>query len=182
LSACFNVDDALNFIAVDAGTLIDSPVRGLRPVRAARWVVLNEPKPGHATLSPDLADDVTMSKKELSTRSASPFETPALPATLSKSSLLLMVAMPVPYRPDHPGSRIDKADGVLPDGRYDVFVVDANDVDGMLALDLTVLSGAHKGDVVTILATGVEDDPIELLGTPAVLHVEDGAPRVVFDD
>ena len=31
-----------------------SPVRGLRPVRAWRWVTENEPKLGHATRSPVL--------------------------------------------------------------------------------------------------------------------------------
>jgi hypothetical protein len=51
----FSTELALNFKAVDAGTFTGAPVWGLRPVRAARRVVLNEPKPGHATLSPFLA-------------------------------------------------------------------------------------------------------------------------------
>jgi hypothetical protein len=93
-----------------------------------------------------------------------------------------MVAMPVPYRRDHPGSRIDQAVVVLPDGRYDVFVVDATDVEGVLTLDLTVLTGAHKGEVVTVRVTGASTDAIDLLGTPGTLHVEQGAPRVDFDD
>ena len=53
-SSAFSTELALNFMAVEAGTFTAAPVWGLRPVRAARWVVLNEPKPGHATLSPVL--------------------------------------------------------------------------------------------------------------------------------
>ena len=44
----------MNFIAVEAAIFTGAPVCGLRPVRAGRLVVLNEPKPGHATLSPFL--------------------------------------------------------------------------------------------------------------------------------
>ena len=47
---------AVNFIAVDAAIFTGAPVCGLRPVRALRLVVLNEPKPGHATFSPFLVD------------------------------------------------------------------------------------------------------------------------------
>jgi hypothetical protein len=50
--ADFSVELALNFIAVDALICTGAPVCGLRPVRALRLVVLNEPKPGHATFSP----------------------------------------------------------------------------------------------------------------------------------
>ena len=41
--------------AVDAAIFTGSPVCGLRPVRAARLDVLNDPNPGHATLSPFFA-------------------------------------------------------------------------------------------------------------------------------
>jgi len=51
-----------NFIAVDAGTVTGAPVCGLRPVRALRLVVLNEPKPGHATFSPFVVVETTTSK------------------------------------------------------------------------------------------------------------------------
>ncbi len=49
----------MNFIAVEAAIFTGAPVCGLRPVRAARLVVLNEPKPGQATLSPFLVAFVT---------------------------------------------------------------------------------------------------------------------------
>ena len=54
LSAVLRVELGVNFIAVEAAIFTGAPVCGLRPVRAARLVVLNEPKPGHATLSPFL--------------------------------------------------------------------------------------------------------------------------------
>jgi len=58
-----SVELAENFIAVDAGTTTVAPVCGLRPVRSLRRVVLNEPKPGHATLSPFFVEATTSSKK-----------------------------------------------------------------------------------------------------------------------
>ena len=59
LSVALRVDEALNFIAVEAGICTVAPVCGLRPSRAERWVVLNEPKPGQATLSPPFAASTT---------------------------------------------------------------------------------------------------------------------------
>jgi len=53
----------VNFIAVEAGTVTAAPVCGLRPVRSLRSVVLNEPKPGHATFSPFLVEATTKSKQ-----------------------------------------------------------------------------------------------------------------------
>lgn len=71
---------------------------------------------------------------------------------------------------------------VLPDGTYDVFVVDAT-VDGDTAtLELTVLAGEHKGEVVTVTATGLGIDELDLLGMPGTLTVENGVPRVAIDE
>jgi hypothetical protein len=53
-------------------------------------VVLNEPKPGQATLSPFFVDETTWSKKAPIVRSASAFDTPADSATASTSSALVM--------------------------------------------------------------------------------------------
>jgi hypothetical protein len=75
-----------------------------------------------------------------------------------------------------------QADAVLPDGSYDVIVVDAERLDGDAAvkavrLDLTVLGGDHKGEVVTVRATGLTiHDPLDLLGVPGTLVVSDGKP------
>ena len=59
LSAVFSVALGVNFIAVEAAIFTGAPVCGLRPVRAARLLVVNEPKPGQATLSPFLVDLMT---------------------------------------------------------------------------------------------------------------------------
>ena len=90
LSVDFRVELAVNFIAVEAAIFTGAPVCGLRPVRAGRLVVLNEPKPGHATLSPFLVVATTVSKKAPIVRSASALDTPAASATASMSSALVI--------------------------------------------------------------------------------------------
>lgn len=67
---------------------------------------------------------------------------------------------------------------MLPDGRYDAFVVWAENADdGRLTLDLTITSGDHKGDVLSITAA-YDADPIALTGMPCTLVIEDGAPHL----
>jgi hypothetical protein len=69
---------------------------------------------------------------------------------------------------------------MLPDGTYDAVVVDA-EVEGeagSVALELTLLDGEHKGEVVRITAAGIDRDPLDLLAVPATLVVRDGEPRV----
>jgi hypothetical protein len=76
---------------------------------------------------------------------------------------------------------------MLEDGTYDAFVVDAHALaDGPsgrrgLELDLTVLSGPHKGEVVSVRATGEERDETDVLGLPATLTVADGEPTLSLD-
>ena len=73
------------------------------------------------------------------------------------------------------------APGALTDGSYDALVVDAVDHDdGSVAVDLTIIAGAAKGEVVTLRATGLEGDPLDLLGVPATITVTDGRPSVRF--
>ena len=50
-SSALSVLLEVNFIRVEAAMFTGSPVCGLRPVRAADFEVLNEPKPGHAIFS-----------------------------------------------------------------------------------------------------------------------------------
>ncbi len=81
------------------------------------------------------------------------------------------------------------SDARLPDGVYDTFVVwvDERD-DDMLATDLTVIAGAHKGDVVCVVASrdttyagvgiGARADVLDLVGLPCTLHVDEGTPRI----
>ncbi|MDQ1404171.1 MAG: hypothetical protein QOG03_2487 [Actinomycetota bacterium] len=71
----------------------------------------------------------------------------------------------------------------LDDGRYDVFVVDVeeDDENDVTHLDLTITSGARKGEVVRVRATNLRRDPVALLGLPGSMEVIDGRPSVTFD-
>lgn len=77
---------------------------------------------------------------------------------------------------------------MLPDGTYDAFVVDASPASGPpderpgLRLDLTILSGPHKGEVVSMKAVGELRDEVDLLGLPATLTVADGQPSLVIEE
>ena len=70
----------------------------------------------------------------------------------------------------------------LGDGAYDVLVVDASADGNAFVIELTIVSGAHKGDVVGVRATGLDTDELDLLGLPGTLHVEGGVPRFVVDE
>lgn len=75
---------------------------------------------------------------------------------------------------------------MLDDGVYDAFVVDATPDAGAggqpgLHLDLTILSGPHKGEVVSLRAEGLGVDELDCLGLPATLTIREGAPAVALD-
>jgi hypothetical protein len=73
---------------------------------------------------------------------------------------------------------------VLPDGSYDVFVVDATTDDedpSHVELSLTVVAGDHKGDVLTVHAQHLGVDELDLLGMPGTLAVEGGVPSFSVD-
>jgi hypothetical protein len=70
----------------------------------------------------------------------------------------------------------DRAEAPLPDGNYEVFVVD---VDGS-RLDVTVTTGGHKGEVVTVRGSG--EFGLDLLGMPGTMAVTDGVPSSVSFD
>jgi hypothetical protein len=70
----------------------------------------------------------------------------------------------------------------LPDGTYDALVVDTTThEDGSVAVDLTIIAGAAKGEVVTLRTTDLAGDPLDLLGVPATLTVAGGRPSVRFE-
>jgi hypothetical protein len=70
----------------------------------------------------------------------------------------------------------------LSDGVYDAFVVDARvHGDGRTTLELTIIAGEHKGEVLELTATGLEGDEIELMGMPATVTIDGGTPRVRID-
>lgn len=70
---------------------------------------------------------------------------------------------------------------MLDDGTYDVVVVDAEarqENEGTVSVDLTVVAGPAKGQVVSVVAQGLEGDPLDLLGLPATLTVAQGTPSL----
>ena len=70
---------------------------------------------------------------------------------------------------------------MLADGVYDVIVVDADDEGSAARLDVTILGGPHKGEVVSVLAHGLGVDPLDCLGMPGTLTVAEGAPTVQLE-
>ena len=69
----------------------------------------------------------------------------------------------------------------LEDGTYDAIIVDAEErEDGRVSCEVTLLDGAHKGDMVTIVAD-LTMDPLDLLAIPATLTVRDGEPHLVIE-
>jgi hypothetical protein len=92
---------------------------------------------------------------------------------------------------------------VLADGTYDAIVVDATDVDATdvdatdvdatdventgdarragVRLELTIVAGPHKGDVVAVRAEHLAMTAVEALGLPARLVVTDQRPEVVLE-
>jgi hypothetical protein len=74
----------------------------------------------------------------------------------------------------------------LADGEYPAFVVDLEpglDDSGsdVMHLELTILSGEHKGDLVSISSSTVTGDYVDLIGMPATLTVSGGQPDVTID-
>ena len=75
---------------------------------------------------------------------------------------------------------------MVEDGTYDALVVDAASgvADGgapVMHLELTILGGQRKGELVAITASGLRGAEIDLLGMPATLTVLDGEPSVRID-
>lgn len=71
---------------------------------------------------------------------------------------------------------------VLADGTYEALVFDADGhPDGGVAVELTILAGEHKGEVISIVATAWTGDALDLLGIPATVTVADGQPSVRFE-
>ena len=70
---------------------------------------------------------------------------------------------------------------MLPDGVYDVFVVDADEEHGVIRLELTILAGEQKGEVVNLASPNLQGEPALLLGTPGTLTVADGRPDLQLE-
>lgn len=74
----------------------------------------------------------------------------------------------------------------IPDGTYDVFVVDADEApdigEDAVRLSLTILSGEHKSHVLELTASGLGWTSIDLIGMPGTLVVTAGEPRLTIDE
>lgn len=72
---------------------------------------------------------------------------------------------------------------MLEDGRYDAFVVDVEVVGpgDTVRLDVTILAGPHKGEVLSVQATGLGVDEVGAIGMPATLTVRDGEPALELE-
>ncbi len=70
----------------------------------------------------------------------------------------------------------------LPDGSYEAMVVDIEPVpEGRGArLELAILEGAHKGDVVLVRSPGMDPEDLTILGSQARVTVVAGVPGVRF--
>ncbi len=81
----------------------------------------------------------------------------------------------------------DSPDGPtpLPDGIYDAFVVNADDLPTSggrsTALELTVVSGEHRGGTMALTTPTWLGEPVDLIGMPATLTVTEGSPSVRID-
>lgn len=72
---------------------------------------------------------------------------------------------------------------MLPDGTYDVFVVEAasKGPGDRLRLDVTILAGEQKGEVVSVRAEGLGISELDALGTPGTLTVAAGEPTLTLE-
>src|SRR5580692_9777831 len=85
---------AENLAALLAAMLIVAPVAGLRPCRAARWLMLNFPKPARATSPPAASSSATASIVASNAWRAWLGASPVRSATLSARSFLVMFGTP----------------------------------------------------------------------------------------
>lgn len=92
-------------------------------------------------------------------------------------------ATPARPRPDSTSSSTS-SDGTSSDGTSSASPDSAFNSDGpgqVWMLDLTIVSGPHKGEVVTVRAEHLDGDEFDLMGMPATLTVTDGRPTVRID-
>lgn len=70
----------------------------------------------------------------------------------------------------------------LPDGTYDVFIVDAEIIDeNTMRVELMLVNGDDKGNVFALRGPLLAPDPVDLLGLPGTMRVVDGVPTVDVD-
>ena len=66
---------------------------------------------------------------------------------------------------------------LLDDGDYDCVVTDVTrDEDDVVVIELAIATGASKGHTIR-LRSAMQDEPLDWLGLPGMLHVVEGVPR-----
>jgi hypothetical protein len=71
---------------------------------------------------------------------------------------------------------------LLPAGTYDGLVVDAEEVsDDVVAFEIAITSGAHKGETVRVRGPRTRREPLEVLGLPVRLDVSQSGIRIAFE-
>lgn len=70
--------------------------------------------------------------------------------------------------------------GVLDDGTYEAIVFDSDEDGHAVTVELTIIAGDHKGEVISVRGT-FDGDALDLLGVPATVTVTAGQPQVSFD-
>ena len=73
---------------------------------------------------------------------------------------------------------------MLADGSYEAMVIDSRDADDdpeVMILDVAIITGPAKGEVVEVRAVQLQYDAIDLLAMPCILTVTHGEPKLVFD-
>ena len=78
-----------------------------------------------------------------------------------------------------PDERDDALEQALADGRYDAFILSAEERDNGIALSCAITSGTNRGDVVDLVSTTLHArDPFALVGLPCTLVVAGDTIRV----
>jgi uncharacterized protein YcnI len=79
-------------------------------------------------------------------------------------------------------SRVFRLVDALPDGTYDVMIVDVEiDEEQHARIDVVLTAGSHRGEVASLRTSSMRQDPVGLMGLPARLEVMDGTPRLKMD-
>jgi len=81
---------------------------------------------------------------------------------------------------------VNETDPILPDGIYDVMVIEVEDQitssgEPSSAMSLVIVTGPLKGQVVTLEQALGPTDPLLLLGTPGRLSVTDQELRLQLE-
>jgi hypothetical protein len=67
----------------------------------------------------------------------------------------------------------------LDNGEYDAFIVWAEERDDGVALELTITTGVHRGDVINIVTSSFATrDALDVVGLPCTLIVDGNSLRI----